>query len=220
MKLLSILLLLLSMSVHAKDCKSLIECMNLTKDLTQINFILPDGFKDQKITTVGAIDWSKEKSIFNLSQLLWANDYVITDFDFQKTVKIINARDIRYQPLRLIQADKSKPELNMIISAIGFVSILYKFENEGHDLGEISSSLRPALSRYGRIVDYSNYNQILVNDYTLNAVELLKILRTFDVQLTSEQLKKIKEKQAEHKKIRMIKAQITEHHEHGPNKSN
>jgi len=165
------------------------------------------------------LEWNKEKSIFNLSLILWTNGHVIADFDFQKTVKVIDARDIRFQPLRFIEAGKSKPELNAIISAIGYISILYKFENEGHDIREITSSLRPALSRYGRIIEYDNYNQILINDYFMNAVEILKLLRNFDVKLTSDQLKKIKENQSEHKKIRMIKVQNPEHHEHGPNKS-
>jgi type II secretory pathway component GspD/PulD (secretin) len=220
MRLLFILLITTSFNIFAKDCKSLVECLKLTHDLTQINFILPENFKDQKVSTVGSVDWSKEKSIFNLSQLLWLNDYVVADFDFQKTVKIINARDIRYQPLRLIDADKTKPELNAIVSAIGYISILYKFENEGHDLREVTSSIRPTLSRYGRVVEYDNYNQILINDYSLNAAEVLKLLRNFDVKLNSDQLKKIKQNQDEHKKIRMIKAQNPEHHEQASHKHN
>ncbi len=107
---------------------------------------------------------------------------------------IINSRDIRYLPVATYNSSDNP-------GGKKFVLVYHKMK---YPLGrKVSRSLRPFISRYGRVVNFSDGKSLIIADYGENIKRLIKVVDSVDnkesykVYLAKKESKKIKDPKTE-----------------------
>ena len=94
-----------------------------------------------------------------------------------KEQKIINSRDVRYTPVP--QFNSSKTNLSQIPNNHDYYQLTYTAKNP-QLMTEFSRSVRPFLSRYGRIINSKFTDLIIIQDTGVNLKRLYRLAQKFD----------------------------------------
>lgn len=195
---------ILSFSSYA--CDSLPNCLKEASALTGQDYIYVEDFKPSK-TSYPKL--TTENANLMISNLLDMNGYTRIRID-DKTWKVISARDIRYHALTTLEADQeNRPEFT---NDADYRMLRYRMANP-QVLKEVTRSLRPFLSRYGRIIDMPVSGILLVQDRTDNLARIYDIVREADKEPTKEQLDKIRRAEERDFQIRYAKARACKQEE-------
>jgi general secretion pathway protein D len=114
------------------------------------------------------------------------------------TYIIIETRDIRYQPLPMISVDSQTPP--KLIANYDKYMMKFKFKHFSHgQLREASNSMRPFMSRYGRVIEFKGTGVLTIQESAAHLLRSYELIKSFDRELTAEEIKDQKEREAEYK---------------------
>jgi len=185
-----------------KGCQNLSECIDTVGKLTGTKYFYTEKFKGLTQSS-NNVQLNKENADTILSLYLYENGYARIPIG-TKEYKIISARDIRYQAnphFQVVNYDVSSiPDNHDFIMA----SVALKAPEASI---EITKSLRPFLSRYGRVLGPNTGGNIILQDTGANIRRMIPIIADMDVKPSSETLETIKlNKQRQHE-IELARAQ-------------
>ena len=184
-------LLTVSLSPYAspleikKVCVDLNSCVETVSSLTGKSYLYGKDLKGTiKASSNLLID--KKNADRVLSEILNDAGYTRVPVN-DKTFRIISARDVRYTPVPQIEASKkTAPNLPDVAD---YFMMTYTMKNPEVSTS-ITRSLRPFMSRYGRIIDFKPNGTLVVQDTALNIKRLYKLVKSMDVKPTKAQLKR------------------------------
>lgn len=190
--------LLFSSSIFS--CETLSTCLNEASTLTGQQYIVKDVFKEKLQEPLPTLD--KENADFVISHLLNMHGFARIQIK-DHLWKVINARDIRYHTLPIVNASKeSAPSLDFTED---YKMLKYK-ASYPDSINSLSNALRPFLSRYGRVVDMDHAGVIIVQDTSSNLKRLYQLIVEADHELSETQIENLKKDQAMNTKLKLIKA--------------
>lgn len=148
------------------------EFMNLS--VTYKKSVFPEGRKvhlelNQKL--------NKEELRKIVYAVLSAEGYTVSDE--QGFLWIMNSRDIRYASRPLATTESFNKD-----SSFGLVLIQLKYPLST----AITRNLRPMLSRYGRVIDFSDGKSLIVSDEGTSIDRIIKVVRLMDTKEAFERL--------------------------------
>ncbi len=206
-KILTIFLFIVGFNVFAanQDCTSLRKCVEYVANLTNTDYII-DGELKGSVAYTKNFKVEKENAELLLSEILNSNGYTRVEVT-SGVYKIISSRDIRYTPVKEFTADKkTAPQ----IPNLKYYYML-KYTGVHPEIAkQITRSLRPFMSRYGRIINMEYTGTILVQDTGVNLQRLYKIISENDIKPNFKILKEIRDKKKIQAKLDLIKAQSCE----------
>jgi hypothetical protein len=148
---------------------------------------------------------TKDNAQSLLSYILYINGY--TRLNHAPGVKsIVSSRDIRYHPSEISFVDRNTPPKNT--DTYDYQMIVYEFKNLKAGTKFIARAFRPFMSRYGRIIDTGDQGsqRIVIQDTGKNIGRLYKMLKAWDVKMTSEQLKEYEDNKEFRRTLQLEKA--------------
>ena len=77
---------------------------------------------------------------------------------------------------------------------------------KGLNSKEITRSFRPFMSRYGRLINLKQSNQIIIQDTGANINRLISLIKGIDFEPTKDQLRERKKRKEEKREIEKLKA--------------
>jgi general secretion pathway protein D len=188
------------------NCNDISGCLKEYSNISGEKYLIPNKVKgkDFQINLSG----DKKKIDFALSFLLNQNGYTRVKQPETDLTVIIPTRDIRYNPTPLISSDN----IGKVPKNYDYFMIKHKLKNKilGKD---ITRSLRPFMSRYGRIIINQTPGIITLQDTGVNIHRLLELIKDYDAELSQDEIKDIKRRQKEdqrhHRRVEMLKAKHT-----------
>lgn len=194
------------LSFNSYACDSLPTCLKEASNLTGQDYIYVEDFK---VSKTAYPKLTAENADLMISNLLDMNGYTRIRID-EKTWKVISTRDIRYHALSTLEADQeNRPEFT---NDADYRMLRYRMSNP-EVLKEVTRSLRPFLSRYGRIIDMPVSGILLVQDRSDNLARIYDIVREADKEPSKEQLDKIRRAEEREFQIRFAKARACKQEE-------
>ncbi len=141
--------------------------------LTDMNIVYPsDMFVPQeKVHLVLSSPVSKEEFRKIVYHLLSGRGY--TPIEEYGAVWIYNARDIRYLPTPISQKIDFPADAR-------YRTMVYRLKNPTSSI--IARNLRPVMSRYGRVIDFSDARTLIINDTSDNIIRLVKTVEFLDTE--------------------------------------
>ena len=200
-------LTLSSGSIMAKDfnCNKLLECMEKASEITGDKYYYTRDLKGKVGSINLKIDRKNVDSI--LSSALYDNGYMRVK-ESEGVYRVINSRDARYNAFPLVSASKEKaPTLPVNYD---FYLMEYKLDHPS-SARVITKNLRPFLSRYGRVISPEGTNRILIQDNSRNLNRLYKVVRSLDVEISKESLRKIDQREKRHHAVVLAKTRKCSH---------
>lgn len=113
--------------------------------------------------------------------------------------KVINSRNIRYSTTQLYTSDDF-PKTDE------YIFVVHHLKNPL--ARNITRNMRPFLSRYGRIVDFSDAHSIALHDRGKNIKRLIDLINNLDNSPNIERLKKYATQRQEKQKQKILKDQL------------
>lgn len=166
-------------------CKNLVACAQSVSKLTGKEYLYPEKFTGKVRGTEG-IELTAKNADTLYSYILNENGYTRILLEDGKTFRIISARDVRYNPVPKVTASYDKgPALPQNVD---YHMMTYKMK---HPIVSTyaTRSLRPFMSRYGRIIDNRINGTLIVQDTALNLKRLYGLIRAMD-EAPSREVKK------------------------------
>ena len=205
MKLVRLILLLLIglsiSSIQAKEKRKLREMVSKATEVTGITYLLPKDFKGD-FETSKEIKITQENADEIISLALNRNGY--TRIKINETLSsIITTRDIRYEATEIYKGSKSGAL--QVPMTHDYFMLEYNFENEGISTS-IVRSLRPFISRFGRIIDIKRSNKIILQDTGTQINRLINVIRSIDKAKSEDQLEREEEQLEFERKLKLEKA--------------
>ncbi len=175
--------------------------VNATK-VTGVTYTLPDKF-DGDLNSSSKIEITQKNVDKVLSLALNQNGYTRVKVD-ENLYKIMSTRDIRYEATQMYKGSKSK-EIEVPMTYDYFM-LEYTFENMGLTT-EVTRSLRPFMSRFGRIIDIKRSNKIILQDTGVNIHRLINIIHSVDRPRTEDEKDRDEEELAFKRELELKKAE-------------
>ncbi|MBK24051.1 MAG: hypothetical protein CME70_08630 [Halobacteriovorax sp.] len=189
-------------------CSDLSQCAETVSLLTNKQYLFPGKLKG-KINGTEGVDFTAENADSLYSHILHENGYTRVLLEDKKTYRIINARDVRYTPVPQVKSDfDSAPELP---ANADYHMMTYQMK---FPLAStvITRSLRPFMSRYGRIIDNKINGTLVVQDTALNLKRLYGLMKQMDKEPSREMRLKWKKDKERWHQIELEKAKnCTDH---------
>ena len=170
------------------ECSTLDKCAEAVSRITNKQYLYPNKWKGKVQGTKGII--LTAESADNLySQILHENGYTRILLDDKKTYRIINARDVRYTPVP--QATSNFDSAPVLPNNADYHMMTYQMR---YSLASsvITRSLRPFMSRYGRIIDNKINGTLVVQDTATNLKRLYGLMKQMDNEPSRDMLKEWK----------------------------
>lgn len=178
----ALLLVLIAFSVQAKISfngdkllitNNKIDLKELAKvyaNYKELNLVLPPSFKSSKIEVFGKNTLEANELEKFISNIYFEQGYTFLIRD--NLLQVINSRDIRY---------KSVPMYNKITEVPKTYNVIqFTLATTHIPSRDISRNLRPFMGRYGRIIDESNGQSLVIQDSALNIHRVYQIIKTLD----------------------------------------
>ncbi|MBY0414883.1 MAG: hypothetical protein K2Q18_11990 [Bdellovibrionales bacterium] len=200
-KLLLALSLSLSFNVLANDCQDLVKCVETVSKLTGKKYLF-DGRLKGELKASSNVQITAENADTLFSYILNITGYSRVPTLEKDTYKIVESRDIRYESLATFSATLT--ETPSTPKTEDYVLVTYQLTNfKDGQSREIANSLRPFMSRYGRIIESYASNTLTLQETASKVSQLLDIIRKSDRALTVEEItmKKEREETREKKKL-------------------
>lgn len=161
-------------------CSTLTMCAETVSHLTGKQYLFPGKLKGKVQGTEG-VDFTAENADSLYSQILHENGYTRILLDDKTTYRIINARDVRYTPVPQVSSNfENEPKLP---SNADYHMMTYEMKYPVSST-TITRSLRPFMSRYGRIIDNKINGTLVVQDTAQNLKRLYGLMRQMDSEPT------------------------------------
>jgi general secretion pathway protein D len=188
---------LFSFSSFAYNCPDLNVCVENISKLTNKKYITNEKLKGSADTTSN-FEVTAENADTLLSQILQLNGYSRVPTDNKDVYLIVCSRDIRYYPGITYRADKNTTPA--IPKNSDYSQLLYTFKHHLHGQSrDTANSLRPFMSRYGRIIEMKSSGTIVVHELNSLMPTVLEIARMNDRELSKDEIKKFEEQEKERK---------------------
>lgn len=181
------------------SCHDVKSCVNYVAELTGAEYSSYEKLKGEVFRSKN-YKITKENADNYLSELLNQNGYTRVKTGKDK-YQIISARDIRYNPTKLIDGNTKKAPNND-----DYYMMSYQLKNKELSSTEITRSFRPFMSRYGRIIDIKLHNQIIIQDTGRNLNRMQGLLKEIDRKLTKEEKEAIEEQREKHFELQKLQA--------------
>jgi general secretion pathway protein D len=174
---LTLLSLSLGTALAAKKTK-----INVLKDyvekvskLTGVQYVYPKKLEGD-IGLSKNFKLTKDNADSFLSYILSVNGYTrITES--KKTFHIVPSRDVRYTPTKMYLANKNL--FPNIPNNHDYALMTYDLKNKGFE-ENIVRSIRPFMSRYGRIISMKQLGNILIQDTGKNLRRVYQLIKNVD----------------------------------------
>lgn len=206
---------LLTTQAFGATCKKLTECVDASHELTGQSFIYDKRILPFTYELNQPIDLNRNNVNKNLSEALAMFGLVKIPTGIEKTVKIIEARDIKFQN-DLPTFKGAKNSLPKLPDSKDPVTVMYKTV-KGADTELISNKLSPLLSRYGK-ADPLRDGTIVLTDNANSLSKILPLLEKQDFPLTDEEKTKIELTKKREHELELARLKSGELHEIGPHK--
>jgi len=119
------------------------------------------------------------------------------------TFLIISARDIRYHMFPTINVDSETPPA--LLPSYDYFMMSFKFKHYTNgQMREAANSLRPFMSRYARIIEFKGTGSVTIQEHATNLIKAYGLIKSFDRELTKEEIKNAKEREAEYKEEKKL----------------
>lgn len=177
-----LLLLLISLSTNAaikfngdkltiiNNQLDLKELAKVYANYKELNLVLAPSFKSTKIEVFGKNTVEANELEKFISNIYFEQGYTFLIRD--NFLQVINSRDIRY---------KSVPMYNKITEVPKTYNVVqFTLATTHIPSRDISRNLRPFMGRYGRIIDESNGQSLVIQDSALNIHRVYQIIKTLD----------------------------------------
>lgn len=178
----TVLLMILSMSAFAnlsfdgsqlkisQNKAALKELAKVYANYKKLNLVIPPNFSNSNIEIYGKNTVKAEELEKFISNIYFEQGYTFLIRD--NLLQVINSRDIRY---------KSVPMYNKITQVPRTYNVVQFTLATSHiPSRDISRNLRPFMGRYGRIIDESNGQSLVIQDSALNIHRIYKVIKTLD----------------------------------------
>ena len=187
-----ITMITLSVSTHAKDkthptpkrknpCHTLTSCADHVSHLLGHKYLYAEKLK-------GEVNFSKNLKLTKdnineyFSEALHLNGYTRVKIK-DGVYRILKARDIRYSPVSIIEVKDYNTSSIPSLSDYFLVSLKLKHPDYP---SEITRSLRPFMSRYGRIITAEHTGSIIIQDTGRNLKRIIGIIKNLDIPISDE----------------------------------
>ena len=202
MKVILAVFLLASFAVQANECVELTKCIEYVSKLTGKKYIYDVKSTQGGLSASTNFEITSENADSLFTYILNLNDYVRLPIAEKDTYLIIHARDMRYQVFPEVNVNaQAAPQLK---PNYDYFMMNYKFKH--FDQGQTrlaANSIRPLLSRYARVLEVGSVLSIQENAAKL--ISFYEVLKSFDRELTKDELKKMKDRDEERKEERKEK---------------
>ncbi len=188
-------------SASASNCMDLESCIKLSSSLTGKEYLLPPKLKG-KVNITKGIKLNSSNAEFIISSLLNQNGY--TRVPLQGNIyKVISSRDVRYNPTKEFSASKEQaPEVPKYDDYF-----MMKYKGIHPELTtNITRSIRPFMSRYGRIIDMKSTGMVIVQDTGSNLHRIYSIIKDADIEPSKQMLKELRAAKKQYQKVSLAKA--------------
>lgn len=186
----------------SNKCKTLQGCVNLNSILTGNKYFYSGKLKGE-VSLGRGLFMTKENSNKLLAELLNSHGYTRVSVD-KETFKIVSARDIRYTPTELIRY-RSSDDFKNIPALADYFMLSYQLKNS-FLAKEISRSLRPFLSRYGRIIENRANGRLVIQDTGNNLRRITGLISELDTKLSDNQKEILEDEAKKRHEINLVKA--------------
>lgn len=173
MKILGLLFLCTSINAATLDCTGVKDCLSSYSEVTKADH--------QLLTRVKEIEKLKLKVDGDNKELeealtFFLNQHGLTRVKYDSdNFYVVSTRDIRYTPTNTYKAE----ELGMVPRTFDYVMAHINLKNIKSS--GLTSSFRPFMSRYGRIIDVTNTNSVIIQDTGMNVHRLLGLISELEV---------------------------------------
>lgn len=183
-------------------CSTLEMCAETVSQLTNRQYIFPGQLKGKILGTEG-VDFTAENADSLYSQILNENGYTRILLEDKKTYRIINARDVRYNPVPQVTSDFDKEPT--LPNTTDYHMMSYQMRYPGIS-SVVTRSLRPFMSRYGRIIDNKVNGTLVVQDTAINLKRLYGLIKQMDNEPSRDMKRKWKLDKQRYHEIKLEKA--------------
>lgn len=183
-------------------CNNLEKCAETVSQLTNRQYIFPGKLKG-KVSGTEGVDFTAENADSLYSQILNENGYTRILLEDKKTYRIINSRDVRYNPVP--QVDSTYDSEPVLPNNSDYHMMAYQLRNPVIS-SVVTRSLRPFMSRYGRIIDNKLNGTLLVQDTALNLKRMYGLIKKMDNEPSRELRIKWKQDKQRYHEIELEKA--------------
>lgn len=168
-----------------KSCKDLESCIRVAGNLTGKSYLYTMKLKGT-VKMTNNFKLTKENADGFISKVLNLNGYTRIPMKEDDGFLVVSTRDIRYTPTPLVPASRDNgPDLP---DNYDYFQMVYKpKEADTIQLHEFTRSIRPFLSRYGRIIAPKSEGPLIVQDTAANLKRIYKILVQYDRKLSKEE---------------------------------
>lgn len=195
-KILLALCLALSFNAFSDDCQDLSKCVEQVSKLTGKKYLY-DGKLKGELKSSSNLQINAENADTLFSYILNANGYTRIPTVEKDTYKIIEARDVRYESTSALKADLTTTPA--IPATEDYFLLTYKFTNyKDGQPRELSNTLRPFMSRYGRIIE--TMDSVTIQEMGTKLPQQLEFMRKIDHALTKEEIALKKQRQEDYEK--------------------
>ncbi|NOT80842.1 MAG: hypothetical protein HOP07_17795 [Bacteriovoracaceae bacterium] len=196
-KIILTLSLLISVNVIANEsCQDLTKCVEIVSKLTGKKYIF-SGKLEGELKSSSNFVITSENADTMFSYILNASGYSRVPTVEKDTYKIVPARDIRYESVSALKADLNTTPV--IPSTEDYVFLTYKFANyKDGQPRELSNTLRPFMSRYGRIIEL--IDSVTIQEMGTKLPQQLEFMRKVDRPLSKEEIAIKKQRSLDHDK--------------------
>lgn len=175
------------------SCTRVRECLDIASKLTGKMYFFTNMKLDEKIDRSMSDTWTKENADYFIGEILSDTGYFRLHTPKENTYKLIYARDIRYESNvhsynATMETNDPLPPANSAEPA----ELVYKSKNL-HRVGEMARNLRPFVSRYGRVIDVTASQLLILRDTTTAIHQLLPLIRKMDVPMSAGEMKHLKD---------------------------
>ncbi|MCO4792742.1 MAG: hypothetical protein KC493_03460 [Bacteriovoracaceae bacterium] len=179
----------LGFSAEKKErCADLKKCIEKVSKLTGKVYLHGSKLKG-RIKTSKNLVLTKENADRHLSRILYLNGYTRIPMSHEDGFMIISARDVRYSPTPQVIARKNQaPDLPDNFDY--FQMVYYPKDADAILMKDFTRSVRPFLSRYGRVISMKYSGPMIVQDTAENLKRLYKMLKVYDRKLTKQEMDK------------------------------
>lgn len=208
-------LFFLAFSVEAATCKKIIECLEISSQITGEKILYDKKIVPFTYELNKDIEINKSNNDKVLSEALNIFGLARIPTNLDNTVKIIEARDIKFHSdLPAYQASKNKlPNLQENHDPI---IVTYKGVT-GVDMEIVAENVKPLLSRYGKVMPMRD-GSIVVADLSSHVKKILPLIVKQDFPLTVEEKRAMEAEKKRAHELEMARLKSGEMHEIGPHK--
>jgi type II secretory pathway component GspD/PulD (secretin) len=200
MKAFLVCLVLLSFGARAADeCAELGKCVELVSKLTGKKYLYDAKSVKGGLQSTSNASLTSENADTLFTYILDLNGYARVPTPEKDTYLIVESRDIRFQALPSIKVDAETPP--KLAPNADYYMMTYTFKNHTHgQLRMASNVLRPFMSRNARTIEAGKF--LTIQENAAKLVLAYETIKSFDRELTKEELAKQVEWEKERKQER------------------